>query len=272
MARKFRTSFLDMNTQGILEVTNMLEKLPHDVMPRVVGSTLNDLAFDAKGFKGRTGSIEMATRNAATYDRANKGFYKKITSVDLADKKGSIKQQESEAGISRRAPGLDKTAEGLARFNLGGGKQQDFNPVDDNRAGKKRSRLMGGSAQSKTRVGGRVAMKEIAGKKASDFIKYKKGNKAKYVAAAIKAYETKKFLLIEDARDRGLLVKVTYVDKPDREIVNINSVVYGYYSQGRVLRMRPSRFIEKSAKLTMRKGKKFFEANAKFRMKQAGWV
>ena len=130
---------------------------------------------------------------------------------------------------------------------------------------------MGGAAQSKTRVGGRVAMKEIAGKKASDFIKYKKGNKSKFIAAATKAYETKKFLLIENAPNRGLLVKVAFVEKNGRENITINSVVYGYYHQGRVVRTKPFRFIEKSADATMKKGKKFFEANAKFRMKKAGW-
>lgn len=265
-----KTSFLDISDAGFVELTGILERLPYDVMPKVVGSTLNDLAFDAKGFKGRIGTIEMATRNAATYDRANKGFYKKITAVDLADKKGNIKTQESEAGINRKASRLNKTAEGLGRFNLGGGIQHDFNPVDDNRAGKKRSRLMGNASTNK-RVGGRKAMQDVVGKKSGDFIKYRKGNKSQYVAAAIKAYETKKFLLIEQAPNRGLLVKVTYVQKDGRENIVINSVVYGYYHQGRVVRTKAHRFIEISAKETMNKGKKFFEANAKFRMKKAGW-
>jgi len=264
-----RTSFIDLNAQGIIELTNTLEKLPYDVMPKVVGSTLNDLAFDAKGFKGRVGTIEIATRKAATYDRANKGFYKRITSVDMADKKGSIKKQESEAGISRKAPGLDKTAEGLGRFNRGGGKNQDFNPVDDNRVSKSRSRLMG-KAQSKSRVGGRKAIDEVKNKRPSDFVRYKKNSgKGKYVAAAVVAKRENKFLLIESAPNRGLLVKVTHVDLEGKP--NINSVVYGYYRQGRVIRTAPNRFIEKSANETMKKGKKFFEKNAKFRMQKAGW-
>lgn len=127
------SNLININSDELVKATNKLEKISRASLPVTVRNTLNELAFQMKGFSGTRGQIDKEAEKSFDY-RRNRTLFKAFTGVDKA--RGlNIKNMQSEAGIIERS-GRNEVAEGLAQQQKGGKVKSKSTPTNKARIGK----------------------------------------------------------------------------------------------------------------------------------------
>lgn len=125
---------IEIDTIGTERIRKHFDKVHQSVFPRIIRNTLNDLAFDMKGVKGRVGTIEARSRTEFDYVRS-KSFIRGMVGVNKATGR-TISKLESSAGIEKNRSGRTKAAMGLAAQEEGSSIDHEWVPLKSARKGK----------------------------------------------------------------------------------------------------------------------------------------
>ena len=125
---------ITVDTKEYKALKDRFERMHKSVFPRIVRNTLNDLAFDMKGGKGRRGTIEARSRTEFEHVRS-KTFIKSITGVNKATGY-DINKMQSTAGVEAGIQNKTRAADGLAKQEDGTSIKHEWVPLNSARVGK----------------------------------------------------------------------------------------------------------------------------------------
>lgn len=126
-------NIIDIDSRELVKFTNKLESIGKYEVPVVVRQTLNELAFQMKGYSGREGMISKEAKTQFEHSR-NKTLFKAFTGVQKS-KGNNINSMSSRAGIIQRS-GRERLAEGLAEQQEGGRLESPSTPLSTSRISK----------------------------------------------------------------------------------------------------------------------------------------
>lgn len=125
-------NIIDIDSRELVKFTNKLESIGKYEVPVVVRQTLNELAFQMKGYSGREGMISKEAKTQFEHSR-NKTLFKAFTGVQKS-KGNNINSMSSRAGIIQRS-GRERLAEGLADHGKPGPIKSNVTPMSKSRVG-----------------------------------------------------------------------------------------------------------------------------------------
>lgn len=125
-------NIIDIDSRELVKFTNKLESIGKYEVPVVVRQTLNELAFQMKGYSGREGMISKEAKTQFEHSR-NKTLFKAFTGVQKS-RGNNINSMSSRAGIIKRS-GRERLAEGLAGQQEGGRLESKSTPMSESRIG-----------------------------------------------------------------------------------------------------------------------------------------
>lgn len=237
---------LYIDSDEYIKFTNKLEKLGRADLPVAIRATINNLAFEMKGNKGKRGEIDKKAESGFTY-RRDKNLFKAMTGVSKATGL-KIAKMSSKAGIINRS-GKGELAEGLADHQKGGDTDQKATPLSTARTGK--------SIGKKVRSANRLSKLNAIN------VRNKKGKQ--FMRLIIKAKKENKLLIVNGKRGDALIARIGLM-KRKKDGYNIKlQYLYRFNKSGKV-NIKRTPYINNAAKEVMKMGPAEFEKQAKRRI------
>lgn len=234
---------IDVDTRGLLLWRDILRDLGENAIPLATRKTLNDVAFDMKGTKGRTGGIERRSHSEFDY-RRNKTFIKSLTGMEKA-KGYDVNKMVAGAGIQGKS-GKNQAAEGLAKQETGKDIKHKYAPLPKARISK-----------SELKKVGRRNFHDNKG----DYTDTTRMDQYSKMRAIYKARKSGGVVLVRTKRGRNVIGK-PHGSKKGR---NIKMKWIYQQNKGGVANLKGKRpFVSRAAEDAIKKTEKFFKKNTQY--------
>lgn len=241
----------DVNTAGIIHLTDRLERLNRSAFPSAVRSTLSDAAFEMK----QKNILESAKRNLTV---RNKTVFKKFTGVERAKFNRNIESMQATVGfVPKDGVKGSKVPDGMEANEVGGVDTKGWMYNNDSRISKDKTRLVRrNSRYKKSNILNVRRARSIATKKALDFFGY-----------AYESFNQKKAFHLRTKK--GLVLAQATSFKDDSS--GIPSVKLEFLMRSRKdfnAKAKATHFVKEGAIKTQKQIEGFYQKNAEFQFQK----
>lgn len=241
----------DVNTAGIIHLTDRLERLNRSAFPSAVRATLSDAAFEMK----QKNILESAKKNLTV---RNKTVFKKFTGVEKAKFNRNIESMRATVGfVDKDGVKGSKVAKGMESNEVGGVDTKGWMYNSDSRISKDKDRLVRRNSRfKKSNILNVRRARNIATKKALDFFGY-----------AYESFHQKKSFHLRTKKGLFLVQATSFKDDSS----GIPSVKLEFLMRSRKdfnAKANPTHFVKEGAIRTQKQMEGFYQKNAEFQFQK----
>lgn len=236
---------IDVNSDGLIQLTANLERLHKSSFPSAVRNTLNDAAFGMK----KNSLIDSAKSNFTTIRSPR--FFKRFTQTNKA-KGFNVKKMYAETGFTNRSDSSANAAiDGMRKHEFGGTISEGLRYL-------KGSRISSNYAR-------KVSRKNYFNK--SNIIRKKRGRKSNFVAQMYAAKSQDKMISMQTSKGT-FLAKVQRISKDKNGKVKSKLKFIAMSRSRTPVKISRNRFISKAANVEAKKMPNYYRDNAEFQFKK----
>lgn len=237
---------VNVNSDALVKHTAKLERLHRSAFPVAVRTTLNSLAFDMK----KNTLLNETTRR---FTKRNPSFFKRFSKVRMATG-FDVKNMQSQVAMEDAGAKSKQAIEDLEQQERGGGiGGRAFIPLDTARVGRSSAR----NVRAKNRMG-RIANIVNSNKMRG------KNDAERFTKAAIIA-GVGGFVI--GNRNPQFLFRIDRITRNGRKTIIKKTPLYSYQG-GRVVKVKPTKFMFTAANASNKKVGKFYEREAEKQYKR----